>query len=78
MKGFVLVDFVTQRAEVSKLLAGRSVPEIVAWLGTFGVATVRMSGPRQVIDFRSPSGRSATFFVEGDTWVFIGDGTTFI
>lgn len=79
-RDFHLVDLISQGRAVERLLAGHTTDAKLGWLALRGtVYTHPTTSPdwRQVYTFESHVGRRATFFFNGDTFVFFGDHSTF-
>jgi hypothetical protein len=75
---FQLVDLISQGRAVERLLAARTTDEKLAWLARHGtLSSPRQVGVRVVYDFQSRIGRTCVFFLDGDTFVFVGDHSTF-
>lgn len=77
MTDFHLVDLVSQREAVREPLRGKSTEELLRWLALRGQLVPQDVAGRACFHFESRAGRCATFFLEGDDLVFVGDHTTF-
>ena len=76
---FVLIDLVSQREAVRKLLGDRDADAKLNWIAAHGtIRKIEHSGKRPTYVFKSPIGFKAGFFFDdaGD-FVFIGDHHTF-
>jgi hypothetical protein len=77
---FHLLDLTSQAIAVQRLLRGRSMQEKLDWIAARGhlerMATA-VPNARPTYRFVSSIGMECAFFVDGDTFVFIGDHTTF-
>jgi len=76
---FHLIDLVTQRAAVERLLAGLSDDDKMSWLSKRGrIIPIEMTDTQEkVFHFISPTGREAIFFLRDGQFVFVADHTTF-
>jgi hypothetical protein len=81
MKGtFHLIDLISQAGAVQSLLRGKSSEEKIEWLSAHGSITPKpktQQDEQQCFWFESPTKANCCFFLDGDEFVFIGDGTTF-
>lgn len=76
---FHLIDLASQAEAVQSLLAGRSKEEKVAWFeqhGNLSPTSVDFGGDSPVFHFESSQGLRCSFFLKGESLVFIGDNTT--
>jgi len=76
---FHLIDLVTQRAAVERLLAGLSDDDKVSWLSKRGrIIPIEMTDTQvRFFHFISLQGPEAFFFLRDGQFVFVGDHTTF-
>src|SRR5262245_44408711 len=76
---FHLLDLESQAEAVHALLAGRTLEEKIAWFkehGEFFLLGIGYAGPTGPFRFVSRIGFQATFYIEDDALVFMGDNTT--
>ena len=76
---FHLIDLASQAEAVQALLAGRSKEEKIAWFKVHGKlleTTIHFCGDSPVYQFESTLGIQCAFFLKGESFVFIGDNTT--
>ena len=79
-KKFVLIDLISQREAVRKVIQNLSVEEKITWLSKHGMVS-KLEMPKnykQVYCFESTLNLEACFFFDDNNkLVFIGDHTTF-
>jgi hypothetical protein len=75
---FHLVDLVSQREAVRRVLNGKSEKDVLAWLSERGRVTPIPSrvGPTS-FEFESATGQRAQFFFSKGDMAFVADHTTF-
>jgi hypothetical protein len=76
---FVVIDLVSQASAVARHVRGWSTNQILAWLRRQGELESRPSIilGRETYFFRSGSGFTAAFFLDGEEFTFISDNTAF-
>jgi len=78
---FHLIDLESQAYAVQQLLQGRPVEEKLAWLAERGELSLAYAADGRFPDtylFRSRLGFEIAFFLRDDTFVLIGDNTTWV
>ncbi|QDT99238.1 hypothetical protein V144x_47490 [Gimesia aquarii] len=76
---FIVIDLISQRNEVNRLLSGLDDETKLKWLRQYGELTVVPPIGNSVIAyrFRSHVGLEAGFFFRDGNFIFIGDHHTF-
>ena len=76
---FHLLDLESQTEAVQAMLAGRSLDEKIAWFEAHGKLSqlpLHFGEGLEIYAFESTIGFDCSFFIKGESLVFIGDNTT--
>ena len=77
-ESFVLIDLISQGSAVERHICGWPKDQILEWLDRHGNLRSRTDiYGKEIYTFESAVGRDASFYLDGDRFVFIGDHTTF-